>query len=368
MTERTRVLVTGADGFIGRNLCARLGEAARLDVARITRKDGLAAALDRADFVFHLAGASRPRDAADFRTDNEDYTRSLCGLAAGTGRAIPIVFASSTQAALDNPYGASKRAAEAILSEYGRRTGAFVRLLRLANVFGKWAEPNHNSAIATFCHNMARNLPVDVRDRSAPLRLAYIDDVVSTLVGFLEPRPDARQREVEPVYDTTVGEVVDILREFADGRGALATPRAGAGLRRALYATYLSHLDPSGFAYRIPRHGDARGEFVEMLKTEDSGQISYFTMRPGAARGGHYHHTKTEKFLVVRGTARFGFRNVATGRTAEILVCGGEGQIVDAVPGWAHTVTNVGDDEVICMLWASEVFDPGRPDTSAAPT
>jgi UDP-2-acetamido-2,6-beta-L-arabino-hexul-4-ose reductase len=363
-----RIAVTGADGFLGRNLrlrLAELGHGAIVPVTRTTAAADLPRILAEVDFVFHLAGVNRPQDPAEFGKGNAGFTETLC--AALGERPVPIAFASSTQAALDNPYGASKKAAEDALVAFGERTGAPVHIFRLTNVFGKWSRPNYNSVVATFCHCIARGQPITVNDPDAPLRLVYVDDVVAAFVTLLEDagRPGG-PAEVDPVYETTVGAVADAIRSFPESRRTLVTPAVGEGLLRALHATYLSFLPTDDFAYSVPVHGDPRGVFVEMLKTADSGQFSYFTAHPGITRGEHYHHTKTEKFMVIRGTASFGFRNVDTGETAEIVVTGGEGRIVETVPGWAHNVTNVGADELICMLWANEIFDRANPDTIAA--
>jgi UDP-2-acetamido-2,6-beta-L-arabino-hexul-4-ose reductase len=364
-----RIVITGAAGFIGSNLAVKLSELRCAEVIAITRDtsgEQVQAALANADFVFHLAGTNRPRDEADFVSGNVVLTESLCGALARNGRRARIAYASSTQATLDNPYGRSKRAAEEILLAYGRATGIAVHLLRLTNVFGKWCRPFYNSVIATFCHQLTHGLPPTVDDPAAPLRLLYVDDVVARLVQLLEAdKATSGYVEVGPVYETTVGEVEQTLRAIAQSRGTLTLPRVGTGLARALYATYISHLPPQDFSYTVPRHSDPRGVFVEMLKTPDSGQFSYFTAGPGVTRGEHYHHTKTEKFLIISGTARFRFRNIRTGQTHELLVRGAEGRIVESVPGWAHDVTNVGDDELVIMLWANEVFDRSRPDTVA---
>jgi UDP-2-acetamido-2,6-beta-L-arabino-hexul-4-ose reductase len=280
-----------------------------------------------------------------------------------SGRRIPVAFTSSTQATLDNPYGRSKKAAENALLAYSRSTGATVHIWRLTNVFGKWSRPNYNSAVATFCHNLAQGLPVVINDPQTPLRLVYVDDVVDAFAELLESPPDGGFHEVRPVYETTVGAVHDIIRGFASSRETLTTDRVGVGLTRALHATYLSFLPPDRFVYDVPVHGDQRGNFVEMLKTPDCGQVSYFTAHPGITRGGHYHHTKTEKFLVVKGTARFAFRHVITNERVEITVDGGSGRIVETVPGWTHDVTNIGTDELVCVLWANEAFDHAKPDT-----
>lgn len=364
-----RVVVTGADGFIGSNLRVCLQElgygeldsiASRTDAERMRRT------LAGADFVFHLAGVNRPPQPADFAVGNVGFTRTLCEALEAAGRCTPVVFTSSTQAELDNPYGRSKREAEEVLLAHGRRTDSPVRILRLTNVFGKWCRPNYNSAVATFCYNIARGLPITINDPSAPLCLVHVDDVLAEMVRLLErPFTGTGFGEVAPVYSTTVGEVARLLNEFATSRESLVTQEVGVGFMRALYSTYVSYLPPESFGYRVPLHSDARGEFVEMLKTPASGQFSYFTAHPGVTRGGHYHHTKTEKFLVVRGTAHFGFRHVVSGETHERIVRGGSAEVVETVPGWTHDITNIGDDELVVMLWANEVFDRQRPDTIA---
>lgn len=365
------VLITGAEGFIGRTLCLRVAEMGGHEVIGIGRGQGgaeLRAAAARADFVFHLAGVNRPQDPSEFVSGNAGFTETLCATLAAAGSRAPIAYSSSIQAEADNPYGASKRAAEDALLRHGEATGATVHLYRLPNVFGKWARPNYNSAVATFCHNVARGLPITINDPAAALRLVYVDDVVDAFLALLPDPPAASGFcEVAPVYVTTVGEVADIIRSFPESRDTQVSPRVGTGLVRALYSTYLSHLEPKDFAYSVPVHGrqDPRGIFVEMLKTLDAGQFSYFIAHPGVTRGNHYHHTKAEKFLVIAGTAHFGFRHIVTGETHEVVTRGGEGVIVETIPGWTHNITNVGEDDLIVMLWANEIFDRQRPDTIA---
>jgi len=364
-----KIAVTGADGFIGRNLILRLAEHNLTDILRITRSTtdaGLRLALEDADFIFHLAGVNRPQKVEEFSSGNTDFTAKLCAILVESEKSTPVVYASTTQAAAENAYGKSKRAAEEELTKYALKTKAQVVIYRLTNVFGKWARPNYNSAVATFCHNIARGLPIVVNDPAAPLRLVYIDDVIAQLLDIMESRNfPAGFAEVEPVYETSVGEVADIIRGFAEDRSTLMTQRAGTGLTRALHATYLSNLPQTAFSYRAPVHADQRGEFVEVLKTPDCGQFSYFTAHPGVTRGEHYHHTKTEKFAVIRGLAQFGFRNVDTGEHVELTVSGGSGEIVETPPGWAHNITNIGEKELIVMLWANEIFDRDKPDTIA---
>jgi UDP-2-acetamido-2,6-beta-L-arabino-hexul-4-ose reductase len=364
-----RILITGADGFIGKNLRIRLHELGYSNVVGIVSSSSLeelTSAVAGADFVFHLAGVNRPKDPVEFSTGNTGFTQTLCAALHSSGRHLPVAFASSTQATLDNPYGRSKKDAEDALLAYAQATSAPVHILRLTNVFGKWAKPNYNSAVATFCHNITRGLPITVNDSRAPLQLVYIDDVLACLTRLLDlPNAPGSWPEAAPVHTTTVGQVADTIREFALGRQSLITDRVGTGLVRALYSTYVSHLPPASFDYTVTRHVDPRGEFVEMLKTPDSGQFSYFTAHPGITRGEHYHHSKTEKFLVIRGTAHFGFRHVESGELHEVVTRGGEARIVETVPGWTHNITNVGDDELIVMLWANEIFDRDHPDTIA---
>ncbi len=365
-----KVLVTGADGFIGKNLRVFLGERPGFDVLPITRAssaEALAQAANEADAVIHLAGVNRPNDPAEFGAGNADFTAALCQALAATGRAIPVAFASSIQAERDNPYGLSKREAERHLSAYSESSGAPVALYRLANVFGKWSRPEYNSAVATFCHNIARGVPIRIDNPDAVVQLVYIDDVVAELIGFLaSPGQGARFAEAGPVYATTVGELARQIEAFRDMRHTLVAERVGTGLVRALYATYVSFLPPEAFSYEVPKYGDARGVFVEMLKTPDCGQFSFFTAHPGITRGGHYHHTKTEKFLVIKGRARYRFRHLITDEAFEVESSGEEPLVVDTIPGWSHDITNIGDDELVVMLWANEIFDRQKPDTVAS--
>jgi UDP-2-acetamido-2,6-beta-L-arabino-hexul-4-ose reductase len=365
-----RVLVTGAAGFIGKNLLSHLSRREDVKVATLTRESPpgeLPRALAEADFVFHLAGVNRPADPAEFRTGNADLTRELTDAMLAGGRRQPLLYTSSTQAQAGNAYGASKLEGERIVGEYGRRSGALVHVFRLPNVFGKWCRPNYNSAVATFCHNIARDLPIRVDDPAAPLKLVYIDDVIAAFLAAMAAGVDSREQftSVEPQYSTTVGAVVEQIRAFRASRDTLITERVGGGLARALYATYVSSLPPEHFAYFVPKYGDARGTFVEMIKTHDSGQVSFFTAHPGITRGGHYHHTKSEKFLVIKGRANFRFRHLITGQFHELATSGDNPQIVETIPGWAHDITNVGEDELVVMLWANEIFDRAAPDTYA---
>lgn len=361
------VAVTGATGFIGRNLMLRLREKdyATIGLGRDATHDAWREAVGRADAIVHLAGANRPEDPADFSRVNAGTARNLAELLAAGGRPVPVLYASSSRASGDDPYGASKRAGEDALLSLQDSTNAPVYVYRLPNVFGKWAKPNYNSAVATFCHNVARGLPIDIHDPSASLNLVYIDDVVAAFLEAIEGRAQPGFVTVQPIYETTVGEVANIVQGFRADRQDNLIGEVGRGLERALYATYVSALPPEEFSYPIESHRDPRGAFSEMLKTRTSGQFSYFTAHPGVTRGGHYHHTKTEKFLVVQGQARFCFRNMVSGETHQILTSGESPTVVETVPGWTHDITNIGGDVLIAMLWANEIFDRARPDTIA---
>nr|WP_198984573.1 NAD-dependent epimerase/dehydratase family protein [Herbaspirillum sp. ASV7] len=369
-----KVLITGANGFIGRNLQLHLRERKDVHVVCYTHDQpatSLTTLLKDVNFVFHLAGVNRPQSQEEFTTGNLDFTRDLCEAVASAARIstkpIPILYASSSQAALDNPYGKSKRAAEETLTATAQDPLVPVHIFRLPNVFGKWCRPNYNSVVATFCHNVARNLPIQVNASNAPLTLSYIDDVLQRFLQLMDgatPLTDADGFEViQPQYTTTVGELAQQIQAFRDSRSTLVTEHVGRGLLRALYATYVSYLPVEDFSYDVPQHVDQRGVFVEMLKTPDCGQFSFFTAFPGVTRGGHYHHSKTEKFLVIRGQALFRFRHMQTGETHELQTSGEKPTIVETVPGWTHDITNNGTDELVVMLWANEIFDRARPDT-----
>ena len=373
-----KVLITGANGFIGKNLQLQLAERKNIEPICFTRANSTAelpSLLQQVDFVFHLAGVNRPQHLADFTTGNADLTHALAqavgNIAETTGRKIPVIYTSSTQAARDNPYGQSKRQAEEALQALANSNQVPVHIFRLPNVFGKWCKPNYNSVVATFCHNVARGLPIQVNDPSAAITLVYLDDVIEHFIQLMEGADGAFDAEgfatVGPQYSTTVGELARHIQSFKDSRDTLIIERVGTGFLRALYATYVSYLPTESFTYTVPQHADPRGVFVEMLKTPDCGQFSFFTAYPGVTRGGHYHHTKTEKFLVIKGQARFKFRHMQTGESHELCTNGDNSEIVETIPGWTHDITNIGSDELIVMLWANEIFDRQRPDTYACP-
>ncbi len=360
------IVVTGAQGFIGKNLCMMLTEKGYdsvIQIDRDTSEEAIKEALSSADFVYHLAGINRPKYESEFTTGNADFTEFVVNELKGNGRQTPIMLSSSIQASLDNAYGASKAEAEILVSGYGKDTGAGAFIYRFPNVFGKWCRPNYNSFVATFCHNIVNDIAINIHDPSAPVNLVYIDDVCHALIALLEGNVESGFNQVSVEYNTTVGEVANLLKAFKESRDTLVTEHVGTGLTRALYSTYLSYLEPSQFHYMLPKYGDERGVFCEMLKTKESGQFSFFTAHKGITRGGHYHHSKNEKFLVIKGEALFKFEHVATGERYELTVNSEEATVVETVPGWSHDITNIGEEELIVMLWANEIFDREVPDT-----
>jgi len=360
-----RVLVTGSDGFIGKNLIVRLNEL-DIQVVTYTRENStqdLKRIIKDADCIVHLAGENRPKDEKDFDVVNVGLTASICDVVRSSGKNIPIILASSTQAEFYNAYGKSKLGAEVAVKALEIDEACPVYVYRLPGVFGKWCKPNYNSVVATFCNNISHDLPIQVNNPDVELNLVYIDDVVEEFVKVIQGSGGGKTPIVQPVYKIKLGDLASQIKNFKESRDSLITEKVGSGLVRKLYSTYLSYLSPAQFAYSIPSYGDERGMFAEMLKTKDSGQFSFFTADPGITRGGHYHHSKTEKFLVIQGEAKFGFRHIDTDETHEIVTTSKELTVVETVPGWSHDITNVGTEEIIVMLWANEIFNPDNPDT-----
>ncbi|MEO9168620.1 MAG: NAD-dependent epimerase/dehydratase family protein [Aestuariivirga sp.] len=369
-TSARIIVVTGAGGFIGRNLVLRLTELSKFEIRQVhktTTPAQLVESLKDCDVVFHLAGVNRPPDDSEFVKGNLGSTQSLVEAIRSSGVMPRIVYASSAKSIDETPYGVSKKAAEDCLLDLAQTNNLKLAIFRLPNVFGKWCRPNYNSAVATFCFNIARGMPIEIRDASAILTLSYIDDVIDDWLNWIEePNPQTGFVESSKIYNTTVGEVAAQIQRFAELRKQGRIGLVGDGLQRALYATFVSALPASEFAYPLTVHTDARGSFSEFIKTENSGQVSFFTALPGITRGGHYHHTKSEKFLVVEGQARFEFRSLETGERIEIKASSDAFTVVETIPGWAHNITNIGHTTLIALLWANEVFDPSHPDTIAA--
>jgi len=371
-----KVLVTGAKGFVGRNLVVMLGKQPDVEVVGYDLGDSpslLDEGLATADVIFHLAGVNRPEKIEDYATGNTGFTQKLCDQLQSIGRKPTIIFSSSVQAVLDNPYGASKRRAEEALLNYSKQTGARVVLFRLKNVFGKWCRPNYNSVVATFCHNIVRNLPVSISDRANEVNLVYVDDVCKAMTeaAGLLPKPpnhlriaaDSAYADIVPLFKITLGDLVDAIHSFKDSRSSLQVPAFDNPLTARLYATYLSYLEGKDFVYSLDIKADNRGSLAEFLKSPSFGQIFISRARPGITRGNHYHNTKAEKFCVVQGEALIRFRNIQGDEIIEYAVSGGEYRVVDIPPGYTHSIENVGDGELVTLFWANQVFDPEKPDT-----
>ena len=366
------ILVTGFKGFIGKNLDIALGRTKKhfiwkydLESSREILEQGLASA----EAVFHLAGVNRTEKADEFNAGNVELTYQICATLQHLGRKPRILFSSSVQAALDNPYGKSKRLAEQALETLSSETGAPVVIFRLPGVFGKWCRPNYNSVVATFCHNIARNLPIQIADRDKELDLVYIDDVVMAFLAFLEKAEQAKgfsRASVEPTFRVKLGQLADLIYSFREHREKGILAGLNDPFVRRLYSAYLSYLPKEDFSFAPQIQADARGFVSELIKAGDCGQIFVSRTLPGIIRGNHYHDSKVEKFIVLEGEAVICFKNMATGEKAEYPITGRELRVVDIPPGWTHSIENTGQSEMIVLFWASEVFDAARPDTYPA--
>ncbi|NLP47433.1 MAG: capsular polysaccharide biosynthesis protein CapF [Clostridiales bacterium] len=363
-----KILITGSQGFVGKNLVAELKQG---DLGQLMEFDlGTDPALldeycKEADFVFHLAGVNRPKDTAEFMEGNFGFTSELLACLKKHKNTCPLMISSSTQAALDNPYGQSKKAGEDLVFEYGNQSGADVLVYRLPNLFGKWSRPNYNSVIATFCHNISRDIPIKVNDPSTVLTLVYIDDLVEELLRALEGRASRQGKycTVPVSHEVTLGKIVDLLENFKASRQTLAVPDMGDEFEKKLYATYLSFLPEDAFAYPLKMNVDDRGSFTEIIRTPERGQFSVNITKPGITKGNHWHHTKNEKFLVVAGEGVIRFRKLGSEKVIEYHVSGDKMEVVDIPPGYTHNIENTGQVDLVTFMWANEPFDPGKPDT-----
>ena len=362
------ILITGAKGFIGKHLVEALRRNADLNVVEYdlgTPTTVLEAGLREASIIYHLAGVNRPKDPAEFISGNVGFTELICSTLATLGRSPVVVMSSSIQAELDNPYGISKRQAEDALERWAVHNGGRAIVFRLKNVFGKWCRPNYNSVTATFCHNIAHDLPIQISDPARELELVYIDDVVEALIGVVDENvlPGTHAfRGVAKSEKITLGDLAEMIRGFKRSRTTLELPSFAEEFPRRLYATYLSYLDAPDFVYFLDKKTDARGSLAEFIKQPHFGQVFVSRTKPGITRGNHYHHTKTEKFLVLEGDAVVRFRPITGSNVIEHPVSGRDFKVIDIPPGYIHSIENVGSTELVTLFWASEVFDPARPD------
>ena len=322
------------------------------------------------DFVFHLAGVNRPKDPAEFMTGNFGFASTVLEALIAAGNRAPVLLSSSIQAALANPYGISKKAGEDLFLEYGKAHGVEVFVFRLANLFGKWCRPNYNSVVATFCYNISHDIPIQVNDPATMVSFVYIDDVVEAFISALEGRPLIREDQyysVQPTYDVAIGTLAELLESFYDARENRSVPQLDDPFVKKLYSTYISYLPRDQFSYDLQMHRDERGSFTEFIRTPDRGQISVNVAKPGITKGNHWHHTKMEKFLVVSGRAAIRFRKIDSAEVLEYTVNGERLQVVDIPPGYTHSIENIGETDLVTVMWANEPFDPQRPDTYFLP-
>ncbi|MBQ3226227.1 MAG: capsular polysaccharide biosynthesis protein CapF [Clostridia bacterium] len=363
-----KVLVTGAKGFVGKNLvmelrAKNLAEVYEYDID--TPQDKLSEFCSDCDFVFHLAGVNRPKDEAEFMEGNFGFTDTLLNTLKEKGNKAPVLISSSIQAALDNPYGKSKKAGEERMARYAEETGATVYIYRLANLFGKWCRPNYNSVVATFCHKIAHDEEITINDPKAVVNLVYIDDVVEEFIRAMEGKPNKNgdYYSVEPVHPVSLGRLAELLYSFRDSRKTLSVADMNDAFEKKLYSTYLSYLARNEFSYPLKMNVDARGSFTEFLRLSGQGQVSVNVAKPGIVKGNHWHHTKNEKFLVVAGRGVIRFRNPMETEIIEYFVSGDKLEVVDIPTGYTHNIENIGDTDLITVMWANEPFDPEKPDT-----
>jgi UDP-2-acetamido-2,6-beta-L-arabino-hexul-4-ose reductase len=362
------ILITGANGFVGKNLAAQLETRDGLTLFKFdidTDPSLLDEYAKTCDFVFHLAGVNRPENQADFMTGNFGFTSTLLDLLKKYHNKAPVLITSSIQAALDNPYGKSKKAGEDLMFEYGKINDVDVYVYRLANLFGKWSKPNYNTVVATFCYNIARDKKITVNNTAAKLKLCYIDDVLDEMANALDGNPTKQGKfcGVSTEHETTLGWLADTLESFKLTRSDLSVPDMSDALTKKLYSTYLSFLKPDDFSYDLNMNVDARGSFTEILRTQASGQVSVNISKKGITKGNHWHHSKNEKFLVVSGKGVIRFRMIGSDDIIEYFVSGDKLQVVDIPTGYTHNIENLGDNDMVTLMWVNECFDKDNPDT-----
>jgi UDP-2-acetamido-2,6-beta-L-arabino-hexul-4-ose reductase len=363
-----KILVTGAKGFIGKNLIAELKNRGFSQIFEYTRDSNLALLeeyINECDFVFHLAGVNRPQSENEFMEGNYEFTSQLLELLKNSPKKVPIVTTSSIQAELDNPYGNSKKAMEDLVFQYREETGAKVYIYRLPNVFGKWSKPNYNSVVATYCYNISRNLDIQIHNPAAKLTLCYIDDVLEEFLRTINGTPTVQgdYYVVPTTHTITLSELANQITNFKNSRMNLIIENMEDELTKKLYSTYISFLPDDQFSYDLKMNLDSRGSFTEFIRTPDRGQVSINVSKPGIAKGNHWHHTKNEKFLVVSGEGLIRFRKLDSNDIIEYRVNGEKLQVVDIPTGYTHSIVNVGNTDLVTVMWVNECFDPVKPDT-----
>jgi len=363
-----KILITGAKGFIGKNLISELRNQKYEDIFEYdidSNEEELDSYCKEAEFIFHLAGVNRPKDEKEFMEGNFGFTSILLEKLKKYKNNCPIMISSSIQAVLNNPYGLSKKAGEELMFDYSKETNSKVLVYRFPNVFGKWCKPNYNSAVATFSYNIANDLPIKVNDPNVDMKLIYIDDLVKELINALKGNENKKGSYcyVEPVYEVKLGYIVDLLYSFKESRNNRFINDMNDSFTKKLYSNYLSYLPIDKFSYDLKMNIDNRGSFTEFIKTSDKGQVSINVSKPGITKGNHWHHTKTEKFLVVSGKGVIRFRKIDESEVIEYFVSGEKLEVVDIPPGYTHNIENLGEVYMVTIMWANETFDPNNPDT-----
>lgn len=368
------VLITGSNGFIGKNFHSYLKNFNQYSISTFSKKDNhknLIKILFNIDFIFHFAGINRTKNILEFKKNNIDLTKILIDqikiVLKSSKKKITIIFTSSIQATNGTPYGKSKLIAEKLLLNFADKYPVNVYILRLNNIFGKWCKPNYNSVVATFCYNIYNNLPIYIDDYNSKIKLTYIDDLINFFLDILNNKKIKKNPNKIVIfnkgYNCTVGRLANLIHKFNSNRKLGIIENAASGFSKALYSTYLSYLEPKNFHYEIIKHSDHRGDFVEVFKSLNNGQISFFTSFPGISRGNHYHNSKSEKFIVIQGTAKFSFKSVYSNKKYSINLSDKKLSVIDTVPGWAHKITNIGSNILIILVWSNEIFDQNNPDT-----
>ena len=359
-----KILVTGANGFIGKNLCLHLNEL-KHEVIKydLDTKVELSDCVSKCDFVIHLAGVNRPLSNDEFYDGNTNFTLKLINILKESNRKIPLLFSSSIQAELDNDYGKSKKMAEDLVFDYQNTTGADVYVFRLANAFGKWCKPNYNSVVATFCNNVANGIDISVNDPTTLIKFVYIDDIVATFIKCLDKDGSDNIINIEPLYVRSVGELAKTIKSFKKSRETLVINDLSDKFVSKLYSTYLSYIPEDEFVYELKTNVDDRGSFTEFLKSDDNGQVSINISHPGIVKGNHWHHSKNEKFLVVSGSGVIRFRKIGCDKVIEYFVDGNNLKVVDIPCGYTHNIENIGEVDMVTVMWANENFNVDKPDT-----
>ncbi|OAA90629.1 NAD-dependent epimerase/dehydratase family protein [Clostridium ljungdahlii] len=363
-----KILVTGANGFVGKNLIAELNNRGYKYIYKFA-KDTDKLLLDEytkdCEFVFHLAGVNRPKSESEFMEGNFGSTLELLKLLKKHNNKVPILITSSVQAERNNSYGISKRKAEKLLFDYSNETGTKILVYRLPNLFGKWSKPNYNTVVATYCYNIARGLDIQIDNPDTELTLCYIDDVLAEFIRALEGKytKQVKYYYISTIYKIKLGDLADTINSLKKTRENLSVPNMDDELTKKLYSTYLSFLPEGEFSYNLNMKCDDRGSFTEFIRTLDRGQVSINVAKPGITKGNHWHHTKSEKFLVVSGKGLICFRKIGSDKIIKYKVSGEKFQVVDIPTGYTHSISNIGDTDMVTVMWANEAFNPEKPDT-----